>query len=131
MVLEFEVGILFLALFVFLQQLYLFADVLLFSGKLSFFDVELAHFRLVAFALLLKLLLQFDTFGAQFLLGLFSNLQLEIKFIRDALVKELSPLRKTLVTKFKANFFAVRPFRTIFQEIVLEILYIRLEHIEL
>jgi hypothetical protein len=59
LVLEFEVGILFLALFVFLQQLYLFADVLLFSGKLSFFDVELAHFRLVAFALLLKLLLQF------------------------------------------------------------------------
>jgi hypothetical protein len=76
-------------------------------------------------------LLQFQALRAQFLLGLFSNLQLEIKFIRDALVKELSPLRKTLVTKFKANFFAVRPFRTIFQEIVLEILYIRLEHIEL
>jgi len=76
-------------------------------------------------------LLQLEAFRAQFILGLFSNLQLEIKFIRDALVKELSPLRKTLVTKFKTNFFAVRPFWTPFQEIVLEILYIRFEHIEL
>lgn len=60
-------------------------------------------------------------------MGLLSDLLLEVEFVRNALIEVLSTLTQTFVAEFKAYLFSVGTFRTVFQEIVLEILDVRLE----